>query len=105
MFYQIPYGDNSSDDNAVILFRVMTGITFGLVLSGFIVIPSREAMKPLIYNLHNRAMEMPSRLRRVITEPHGRSSRRIFASYQFQGSQTCMSGLRRFLDAGNNEAL
>lgn len=65
VFWQIPYGDNPSDDYAVIIFRVMTGITFGFVLSGFIVIPLRETMKPLIYNLHKRAMEIPPRPRRA----------------------------------------
>ena len=65
MFCRIPYGDNSPNDYAVIIFEVMTGITFGFVLSGFIVIPLREAMKPPIYNLHKRAMEIPPRLRRA----------------------------------------
>ena len=54
IFYQIPYGDYRPDDYAVIIFRVMTGITLGFVLSGFIVIPLREVMKPQIYNLQKR---------------------------------------------------
>ena len=54
IFYQVPYGDYRPDDYAVIIFRVMTGITLGFVLSGFIVIPLREVMKPQIYNLQKR---------------------------------------------------
>ena len=65
MFCQIPYGDNPPDDYAVIIFKVMIGITFAFVLSGFIVIPLREATKPLIYNLHKRAMKIQPRLRRA----------------------------------------
>ena len=63
IFFQIPYVISPSYDYAVIIFRVMTGITLGFVLSGFIVIPLREATKPLI--LHKRAMEIPPRLRRT----------------------------------------
>ena len=65
MFCQMPYGDNPLDDYAVVVFKVMIGITFAFVLSGLIVIPLREATKPLIYNLHKRAMEIPPRLRRA----------------------------------------
>ena len=65
VFCQIPYGDNPPDDNAVIVFRVMIGITFAFVLSGFIVIPLREATKPLIDNLHKHAIEIQPRLRRA----------------------------------------
>ena len=65
VFCQIPYGDNPADDYAVIIFKVMTGITFGFVLSGFIVVSLREATKPLTYLLHKRTMEMPPRLRRA----------------------------------------
>jgi hypothetical protein len=65
VFSQIPYGDNPADDYSVIIFKVMTGITFGFVLSGFIVVSLREATKPLTYVLHKRAMEMPPRLRRA----------------------------------------
>jgi hypothetical protein len=65
VFCQISYGDHSADDYAVIIFKVMTGITFGFVVSGFIVVSLREATKPPTYVLHKRAMEMPPRLRRA----------------------------------------
>jgi len=65
MFYQTPYGDYQPDDYAVMVFRMMTGITLGFALSGFIVIPLRDAIKPVIYNLHKRAMEVPPRFRRA----------------------------------------
>ena len=67
VFCQIPYGDNPPDDYAVIIFKVMTGVTFGFVLSGLIAIPLREVMKPLICNLHKRAMEIRPRLLRALS--------------------------------------
>ena len=84
MFCQIPYGDNPSDGYAVIIFKVMIGITFGFVLSGFIVIPLRDAMKPLIYKLHKHAMEIPPRLRRVCSL--SRSAARLPASMEGAGA-------------------
>ena len=67
MFCQIPYGGYPLDDYAVIIFRVMTGVTFGFVLSGLIAIPLREVMKPLICNLHKRALEIRPRLLRALS--------------------------------------
>ena len=48
IFWQVPDGADVDQDYAYIIFRAMTGLTFGFVISGLIIMPLRERVKSLL---------------------------------------------------------